>query len=98
VKEVLEQALKLRTQQAETQHAIGREEQALRVIEQDQSRMRENMQRVPPTSEAYKRYLKKFDDQETEIEKRRDRIAKLQETAESQRKEYVGFLQNLNVE
>jgi hypothetical protein len=48
--------------------------------------MRANMERVPQTSEAYKRYLKKFDDQETEIEKRREQIGKFQETAEQQRK------------
>ena len=32
-------------------------------------RLRANFERLPPTSEAYKRYLKKFDTQETEIEK-----------------------------
>jgi hypothetical protein len=46
-----------------TQHEIGKEEQALQGIEKDQERMRANMARVPQTSEAYKRYLKKFDDQ-----------------------------------
>jgi len=56
------------------------------------------MERVPQTSEAYKRYLKKFDEQETEIEKRRAEIAKLQESAEKQRKEYETFLLNLTVE
>jgi len=45
---------------------VKKEENALKVIESDQSRMRANMERVPQTSDAYKRYLKKFDDQETE--------------------------------
>src|SRR5205085_1469335 len=83
VKAALEEALRLRRQLNDTQRDIAREEQALRVIEQDQSRMRANMERVPQTSEAYKRYLKKFDDQETEIEQRRDRVAKFQQTAET---------------
>ncbi|MCI0464842.1 MAG: DUF4139 domain-containing protein [Gemmataceae bacterium] len=98
VREALEQALKLKSQLAQTQRQVGREEQALKAIEQDQARMRANMERVPQTSEAYKRYLKKFDDQETEIEKRREQIAKLQESAEQQRKAYENFLLTLNVE
>jgi hypothetical protein len=97
-KKALEEILKLRDQLARTQRDIAREEQALKVIEQDQSRMRANMQRVPQTSEAYKRYLKKFDDQETQIETARTRIGKLQETAEEQKKAYEAFVLGLNIE
>jgi hypothetical protein len=98
VKKVLEEALALKAKVNETRQAVQKEEQALKVIEQDQARMRANMERVPPTSEAYKRYLKKFDDQETEIEKRRAKIVELQEVAEQQRKTYEGFLAGLNVD
>jgi hypothetical protein len=98
VKKALEEVLKLREQLAATQRDIAREEQTLKVIEQDQGRMRANMERVPQTSEAYKRYLKKFDDQETEIEKSRARVAKFQQTAEEQRKAYETFLLGLNIE
>ena len=65
---------------------------------QIQKHQRANMQRVPPTSEAYKRYLKKFDEQESEIERRQARMAKLQEAADQQRKAYDDYLANLNVE
>jgi hypothetical protein len=98
VKQALEKGLKLRGELAETQSQIAREEQALQVIEKDQARMRANMERVPPTSEAYKRYLKKFDDQETEIEKRRGEITRLQTTAEGQRKRYEEYLVGLTIE
>jgi hypothetical protein len=98
VKAALEKALALKGQLSETRALIRKEEEALKVIEQDQSRMRANMERVPQTSNAYKRYLQKFDDQETEIEKRRDKVAKLQDTAEQQRKTYEDFLMALNVE
>jgi hypothetical protein len=98
VKKALGDALSLKQRVTDSDHDIKREEQALRIIEQDQTRMRANMERVPQTSEAYKRYLKKFDDQETEIEERRQRIAKLQQTLEDQRKQYEAFLANLNVE
>ena len=69
-----------------------------RVIEQDQARMRANMERVPQTSEAYKRYLKKFDDQETDIEKRRARVAELQTKADQEQKAYESYLANLTVD
>jgi hypothetical protein len=98
VKKALEEALALKAKLNATQQAIQKEEQALKVIEQDQSRMRANMERVPPTSEAYKRYLKKFDEQETEIEKRRAEIVKLQTVAGEQRKSYEDFVAGLNLE
>jgi hypothetical protein len=98
VKAVLEEALTLKGKLAETRARIQKEENALAVIEKDQGRMRANMERVPPTTDAYKRYVKKFDDQETEIEKRRAEITKLQETAEQQQKAYDTFLATLNVE
>jgi hypothetical protein len=98
VKEALREALTLKQKLAEALHAIGLEERALKVIEQDQARMRANMERVPPTSEAYKRYLKKFDDQETEIEKRRAKVVQLQDAAERLRKAFEEFLLALNIE
>jgi hypothetical protein len=98
VKAALEEALAMKAQLEETRAQIRKEEEALRVIEQDQTRMRANMAQVPQTSEAYKRYLKKFDVQETEIEKRRAKIAELQEVAEQQRKAFDDFLLKLDVE
>ena len=53
---------------------------------------------MPPSSEAYKRYLKKFDEQEGEIEKLQDAIKKLQGTEHEQRKVYEDYLANLSVE
>jgi hypothetical protein len=96
-KEALEEALALKGKLAQTQEAIQAEERALADIGKDQARIRENMKAAPQTSEAYKRYLKKFDDQETEIEKRQAQVAKLRETAEQQRKGYEGFILNLNI-
>jgi hypothetical protein len=98
VKEALTEALKRKGQLAETQQAVGGEQQALEAISRDQERLRANIQRVPPTSQAYQRYLKKFDEQETEIEGRQAKLAQLQKTAEQQRQAYEGFLANLNVE
>jgi hypothetical protein len=98
IKKALEEALAMKAKVNDLRREVQKEEQALKVIEQDQARMRANMERVPATSEAYKRYLKKFDEQETEIEKRRAQIVKLQEAAEGHRKTYEDFLANLNIE
>jgi hypothetical protein len=98
VKDALTQALALKAKADETTKQITREEQALKVIEDDQARMRNNMARVPQTAEAYKRYLKKFDDQETEIENRRSKITKLQETLDEETRAYTDFVASLNVD
>jgi adenylate kinase family enzyme len=50
------------------------EQAAQKKIGEDQGRMCKNIERTPKESEAFKRYLKTFDDQETEIEKRQAHI------------------------
>lgn len=98
VKAALQEALTRKAKLAEVRHQIQQENQKLGEIEKDQARMRANMERVPQTSEAYKRYLAKFDSQETEIEKLRERVVKLQEVAEAERKSYENYLLTLSVE
>ena len=55
------------------------------------------MARVPKDSAAYTRYLKKFDEQETEIEKLQGAVKKLQVTEAEQRLAYEEYLANLEV-
>jgi hypothetical protein len=98
VKAALEKAVALRSSVSEWQQQIAREERLLRTIEQDQGRMRANMAQVPPTSEAYKRYVKKFDDQETQIEGLREKITKLNDKRDGSQRELDSFLAALNVE
>ncbi|MBY0526680.1 MAG: DUF4139 domain-containing protein [Gemmataceae bacterium] len=98
VKAALREAIALRTKWAATQQDIQHKERRLNDIRQDQVRLRANLKEVPPTSEAYKRYVKKFDDQETEIEQLQDTIKKLQENEYAQRKGYETYLSNLTIE
>jgi hypothetical protein len=97
IKKALKKLLQLRADQSEVQAALAREQSALNTIVQDQERMRANMGRVPPASQAYKRYLKKFDDQETEIEERRAKVVKLQAAAEKQRKVVEDYVVSLDI-
>jgi hypothetical protein len=98
VREAFREILGLRQKLAQTREAIAADERVLKDIEKDQERMRANMAGVPPTSEAYKRYLKKFDDQETQIEQRQAAIARLRDEAGVQRHAYETFIAALNVE
>lgn len=47
---------------------------------------------------VYKRYLEKFDKQETEIEQLQARIKEAQQAEHQQRKEYEAYLTGLTVE
>ena len=67
------------------------------MISEDQTRLRANLREMPTTAAAYKRYLDKFDKQETEIESLRDQQKKLQNSVLKQRQEVDQFLANLNV-
>jgi len=98
VKDGLENAMKLRWAQAKTQREIQDLERQLKVITDDQVRLRANLKEMPATAAAYKRYLEKFDQQETQIEKYQADIKKLQSTEDNQRKEFEQFLANFSAE
>jgi hypothetical protein len=98
VKAGLQQAMELRWTLAKTQREIQELERQLKVIVDDQGRLRANLKEMPPTAEAYKRYLKKFDDQETQIEKYQADIKKLQGVEFNQKKEFDDFLAQFSAE
>jgi chromosome segregation ATPase len=82
----------------DTEAGAKDEDAAIKEIKDDQTRIRANIERVPKESDAYKRYLKKFDDQETEIE---DRTAKLKVHLKQLTKtkaELTEFLRDLKAE
>jgi hypothetical protein len=98
MKQGLEQALKLRQELTDTQRELAEQLAQLRQITEDQSRLRANLKEMPPTARAYKRYLEKFDSQETQIEALQDRIKKLQVQEAGRRKQLDDFLANLTAE
>jgi hypothetical protein len=98
LKEALGQAVELKSKLTATQREIQQQERQLKVIVDDQVRLRANLKEMPPTAEAYKRYLKKFDDQETQIEDFQKKIKALQDTEHTQRKAFEDYLAKLDVE
>ena len=98
VKDALRQVGSQKNALANTARDLAHATQQLNEITQDQARLRANLKEMPPTAAAYKRYLDKFDAQETEIEALRDKIKKLQETQLAQRKRLDSYLAGLKVE
>ncbi len=98
VKTGLTKVLTLRYAVAKTQRDIADQQQQLKVITDDQIRLRANLKEMPPTAVAYKRYLEKFDAQETQIEQYQAEIKKLQGTEFGQKKELEDYLVNFSAE
>ncbi|MCS6977362.1 MAG: DUF4139 domain-containing protein [Gemmatales bacterium] len=98
VKEALAKALELKAKWAATQREIAEINRQYNEISQDQQRLRANLKELPPTAAAYKRYLEKFDQQETEIEKLQATLKELRAKEDKERREYEQYLFALNVE
>jgi hypothetical protein len=98
VREALGKAIELKTKLSAVQRERAGVEQQLRSIGEEQARLRANLEKLPPTSAAYKRYLEKFDSQETEIEKLQADSKKLRDNEDQQRKEFEAYLLSLNIE
>jgi len=96
--EVIQRLLEHHPRLSKTQREIQELEKQLKVIVDDQGRLRANLREMPPTAEAYKRYLKKFDEQETQIETYQTDIKKLQAAEHNQKKEFDDFLVNFSAE
>ena len=67
-------------------------------ITDEQVRLRANIERVPKESAAYKRYLDKFDTQETELEKLAEQIEAKQADEKRLQRALDGYLKGLSVE
>jgi hypothetical protein len=98
VKEALRHALELKGKVERTRQELAHAQQQLGDIERDQQRIRANLKETPATAEAYKKYLAKLDSQETEVDKLRDQIKKLQDEQLARQKDYDDFLVALDVE
>ena len=97
VKQALQRVSTLRDKLDQTVQQRRRFEQQIQEITQEQARMRENMGKLAQNSELYNRYVRKLDQQETEIDKMRKDIETLKGTEEQQRKELNDYLMGLDV-
>jgi hypothetical protein len=98
VKAALGQALEKKAKVDESRRELQQVERKLNEIVQDQTRLRANIKELPQGSAAHAKYLKKFDDQEGEIEDLRAKIKKYQDEEFAHRKTFDDFLAKLDVE
>jgi hypothetical protein len=97
VKAALEKVVKLRDRLGQTTNERTRREQRVQEITLEQARIRENMAKLSQTAELYTRYVKKLDQQETELEELRQQIESLKATELKQQQELNDYLLNLDV-
>jgi hypothetical protein len=98
VKAALKKAVEWEYALADSRRLVAQVTHQLKELTDDQARLRANFRELPATSAAYKRYLTKFDTQETEIETLQKELKQATETEKRQQKEYGDYLVDLNVE
>jgi hypothetical protein len=98
VKEALTKAVTMRTGLEQTAATLKDLRAQVKDVSEEQARLRTNMEKLPATSELYKRYLGKLDQAETGLEKLQADVKEKEGEERKQKKEYDGFLEKLNVE
>ena len=83
VKEALAEVVKRKHELQQVAAKKQQAEQRIREIGEDQNRIRQNMAQLDRNSDVYKNYVKKFSDQEGEIEKLRGQITEWQSQEQS---------------
>jgi len=97
VKEALQRVVQIRSKLDDSTAQRTRAEQRIGEITAEHARIRENMQRLPQNSDLYSRYIKKLDQQETELEKLRKEIEALKNREQDQRRDLQNYLMNLEL-
>ncbi len=98
LKEALEKVVSMRNSLTDLERRSTQLNQQINDISQEQARIRENMKVLAQNSDVYNRYVKKFDDQETQIEGLREQLRKLRQQSESMQKQLDDYLAGLQVD
>jgi hypothetical protein len=98
LKAAMQKAADLRNRLHETKSELAQDEAQLKALADDQARLRANLREMPTTAAAYKRYLDKFDAQETEVERLQARIKQLGQTMKQRQKEFLDYVADLSVD
>ncbi len=98
VKKALQEIVRQKQQLQQVAMQRAQVEQQVQAIVQEQTRIRQNMDRLDRASELYKRYVKKFGEQEDQIEKLRVETEKLMAKEQELRKVLDEFMANLDVQ
>lgn len=96
-KEALREVVKRRQELAQLTAKRQQLEQQIQNITQEQTRIRQNMERLDRNSDLYNRYVRKFSEQEDEVERLRKDIERLQAEENAKRQSLDEYLIRLNV-
>jgi len=97
IKDALAEVIKKKQAIAAVLQSRQQLEQKITIIDQEQNRIRQNMAQLQKNSELYNRYVKKFSDQESEIEGYRETIKKLIDDESNLRKAFDAYLIGLEL-
>jgi hypothetical protein len=98
VKTALEKLLQLQEKVMATRRELAPLHQQLANLTREQERLRTLLKETPPKADAYQRYLKKFDTQETALERLQKQIEELEALAQKQHHECAVYASGLDVE
>lgn len=97
VKSALAEVIRRKQAIEELTGELQRAAAQITAIDQEQSRIRQNMVQLDRNSELYSRYVKKFSDQEDQVEKLRARMAELQTQTAELKRDLDNYLRDLSV-
>jgi chromosome segregation ATPase len=98
VKAALQKFFELRDAAAETRRQLDEQRDQLKVLTEDQARLRENLKIIPPTADPYKGFLQKFVAQEAEIDGHQKQIRQLEAALSKQQRAFETYVNGLTVE
>ena len=95
-KEAVKKSSALRAALEQTRATLAELKDEVKAIGEEQARIRQNLEKLPQTSDVYKRFLEKIDKQETLLEKAGERQAAAAAREKEQKKEYEAFVAALD--
>jgi hypothetical protein len=98
VREALGRVIQLRRELDDTKRQMDQINEQIAAIATEQSRIRENMKVLSQTSDVYRRYEKKFGEQETMVEKLRESLAHAQDRLREQTRALEQYLLSLDLQ
>ncbi|HWL75081.1 MAG TPA: hypothetical protein VNQ74_14520, partial [Burkholderiaceae bacterium] len=98
VKKALQEVLKRKAALNELVVKRQQLEQQIQIVDQEQARIRQNMERLDRNSDLYNRYVRKFGEQEDQVENLRTQIRELNEQEAKLRKSLDEYLAGLSEE
>jgi hypothetical protein len=98
VKNALVKGQALFTKLTESKQKLADQKAQLKMLTDDQERLRKNLETIPQSSEPYKKFLQKFVDMETQIEDVQKQVRQLDALAQNQQKEYDAFIAAMTAE